>query len=252
VHGRLLPVADVRARRSLPHERRRSAAGSLRAKYLRHRGDLLRVHPVVFRRLSGQRFGPIRCHDSLQHLSDEHMRLTSPILAIGCVTFMLLAGCGGGQRGADAGGGAAGGGSGGAAAGHAGTTGTAGTVGSAGSTGTGGAGQLACGSATCGANQICVSPSCGSGVQVCLPLGDAGQCPAGFKRTDQCSPGSGPGCVPPPCEPPPPFCVDIPSACGATPTCSCLAANVCQQQNGQYGGTCATVSNGRVFCLSLD
>jgi hypothetical protein len=188
------------------------------------------------------------------------MRLTSSVLSTACVTFVLLAGCGSGQGGADAGGGAPRGGSGGAAGGQAGTAGsastggtagTAGTVGTAGSTGTGGAGHLACGSTTCGANQVCVNPSCGGGAEVCLPLGDAGQCPTGFTRTDQCSPGSGPGCVPPPCDPPPPVCVDISPACGPLPTCSCLPANVCQQQNGQFGGTCATVKSGQVLCLSF-
>jgi hypothetical protein len=111
--------------------------------------------------------------------------------------------------------------------------------------------SAACGSITCRGDQVCVQPSCGGGIAVCIPLGDAGQCPDGYVETAQCSPtSSGPGCVPPPCDPPPPKCVDVPAACSGAPTCGCLPNDVCNQSNGQYGGFCTSVSNGQVLCLS--
>jgi hypothetical protein len=169
------------------------------------------------------------------------MRLiSSRALAIGAITIVLLgAGCGGSTRGSDGGGGAGG------------TTGAGGATGSAGTTGSGGAGGgAACGSVRCGANQVCAHPSCGGGVAVCVPLGDAGQCPDNWVKTDACSIGGGPGCVPPACNPPSPSCVDIPAACAGTPTCSCLPANICTLPNGQFGGACAIANDGQVICLS--
>ncbi|HXT99941.1 MAG TPA: hypothetical protein VN903_03050 [Polyangia bacterium] len=184
----------------------------------------------------------------------------------GCLLVSLCAiaavGCGTSASSNDASGGA---GAGGGAAGHGGTTGaagstgaggSAGTTGGGGSTGSGGAtgagGGAACGSVRCGANQVCAHPSCGGGVAVCIPLGDGGQCPDNWIKTDLCNApaGAGPGCAPPPCNPPTPSCVDIPSACGGTPTCGCLPANICNLPNGQFGGTCAAVSAGQVLCLS--
>ncbi|HMF42293.1 MAG TPA: hypothetical protein VKQ32_16590 [Polyangia bacterium] len=156
------------------------------------------------------------------------------------ILMFALAACGG------SGGTTGVGGSGGAG----GSSGTGGAAGGGGTTGTGGTGGVACGGVACGSNQVCAHPSCGGGVAVCIPLGDAGQCAAGFTMTDQCSPGSGPGCIPPPCDPPPPRCVDVPPACLGAPSCSCLPSNVCQQPNGQFGGSCANVSNGSVLCLS--
>jgi hypothetical protein len=101
---------------------------------------------------------------------------------------------------------------------------------------------------TCGTNQICVRPSCGSGSgPVCNAIaGDSGSCPNGFTYSASCYRNAawGPGCVPPPCTPPPPFCVDLPAACAGRLTCSCLDANVCRG-----GGQCGSILNGNeVWC----
>jgi hypothetical protein len=129
--------------------------------------------------------------------------------------------------------------------------GSGGRGGAGGTAGTGGAGgAVACGGVTCGSNQVCVQPSCGGGVAVCTPLGDAGDCPTGWTMTNLCPIAGGAGCVPPPCTPPAPKCVDLPAACGGTPTCGCLPANVCALPNGQYGGSCVTANGKQVLCLS--
>jgi hypothetical protein len=167
------------------------------------------------------------------------------------VLLAVAAGCGGGLGGSDGGGGTGEAGSGGTtgAGGASGATGAGGVAGTTGTGGTAGTG-VPCGGATCRADQVCVHPSCGGGVQVCLPLGDAGQCPSGWVMTDQCSSGSGPGCVPPVCDPPPPRCADVPAACSGAPTCSCLPSSVCTQSNGQNGGSCGFVSEANVICGS--
>jgi hypothetical protein len=176
------------------------------------------------------------------------------------VLLVLAAGCGGGTGGNDGGGGAGAAGTGGTAgatgaggaAGTAGAGGAAGSTGAAGTTGTGGTGGVVgvpCGGVNCRADQVCVHPTCG-GVQVCDPLGDAGQCPSGWVMTNQCPTSGGPGCIPPACDPPPPKCVDTPAACSGAPMCSCLPADVCTQTNGQSGGSCAFVSEANVVCLS--
>ena len=59
------------------------------------------------------------------------------------------------------------------------------------------------------------------------------------------SPTPGPGCEEPPCTPPAPFCITRPASCGATVTCACLPANVCQT-----GGGCGLISGGEVICQS--
>jgi len=153
----------------------------------------------------------------------ESMRLIARALAVVAVGLLFAGACGGGSGGGDAGGGA---------------------TGSGGSSGAGGGG---CGGVSCGGNQVCVHPSCGGGVAVCVPLGDAGQCPSGWTQV-QCP--SGPGCTPPPCTPPAPHCADVPAACSGTPSCTCLPNDICQQSNGQYGGFCTSVSGGQVICLS--
>jgi hypothetical protein len=163
------------------------------------------------------------------------------------VLLVLAAGCGGGTGGNDGGGGAGTGGT----TGAGGASGSTGAGGAAGATGTGGTGGgVPCGGVSCRADQVCVHPSCGGGAQVCIPLGDAGQCQSGWTMTNQCPTSGGPGCVPPPCDPPPPKCVDIPAACSGAPMCSCLPDTVCTQTNGQYGGICAFVSDANVTCLS--
>ena len=150
----------------------------------------------------------------------------------------------GGHGGIGAGGAAGTGGS----AGHAGATGTGGTgAGGAGAEGGAGGNSPLCGTAPCASNQVCVHPSCGGGVLVCDRLPDGGQCAAGWTYHALCSlnsGGSGPGCEPPPCSPPLPFCADVPSACGGAPTCTCLPSNICQG-----GGQCGAVFNGgNVMC----
>jgi len=138
-------------------------------------------------------------------------------------------------------------------AGRAGGGGTTGAAGSGGTTGSGGVdGGVTCGDTRCGSNQLCVNPSCGGVlIEICFPLGDAAACPDGYRMKDDCSTTGGPGCVVPPCTPPPPSCADIPAACAGTPSCSCLPREVCQQPNG-LGGHCAfvNVNNGQVSCLS--
>jgi hypothetical protein len=110
-------------------------------------------------------------------------------------------------------------------------------------------GPSACGAQTCGANQLCVHPTCQGGAAVpCSPPSDAGTCPNGWTYQAVCQFGgmqSGPGCLPPRCTDPPPFCIDIPAACGTMPKCSCLPGDVCQGHGG-----CGFISNGKdVLCL---
>jgi hypothetical protein len=109
-------------------------------------------------------------------------------------------------------------------------------------------GGHACGSSTCRANQVCVHPSCGGGTApMCFVApNDAGQCPQGSTYQPHCAPTFGPGCLPAPCVPAPPFCADIPASCGGHPSCVCLPPNVC---NG--GGSCGLVdSTDAVICGS--
>jgi hypothetical protein len=130
--------------------------------------------------------------------------------------------------------------------GTAGAGGVSGSGGTAGSGGTGGAGV--CGARACTSSELCVHPSCGGAPPQCTALPDGGQCPTGWTYRAVCStiPVPGPGCEEPPCTPPSPYCFTRPSSCGATPTCSCLPANVCQG-----GGACGFINtNGEVLCLS--
>jgi hypothetical protein len=169
-----------------------------------------------------------------------------------------LAGNGGGNAGAA--GGAAGsgrGGSGGAAgtAGTAGGAGASGRGGNGGGGGTGGAaGSLACGTATCTGTQVCVHPACGGGTPPpCSPVGDGGQCAPGWTYSSSCASLTppttlGPGCYPPACTPPAPFCADVPSTCSGGPSCNCLPAMICQPPGGPSGGGCAIVIGREVFC----
>jgi len=160
-------------------------------------------------------------------------------------------GGGGGAKSGNAGGGGdtGAGGSNGGSTGTGGNGGVPGTGGQGGATGGTGGHGTACGSAEpCSTGQICVHPSCGGGVAVCEKLPDGGQCPSGWTYTANCATGVGPGCVPPPCTPPPPFCADLPAACAGTPTCSCLPTNICTQ-NGGSGG-CQVAYSTEVMCGS--
>jgi len=143
----------------------------------------------------------------------------------------------------------------GGAGGRGGTTGSGGAGGASGSSGRGGTGggsggtggSALCGARACTSSELCVRPSCGGTAPRCNPLPDGGQCPTGWTYRAFCntSPTPGPGCEEPPCTPPAPFCITRPASCGATVTCSCLPANVCQT-----GGGCGLISGGEVICQS--
>jgi hypothetical protein len=112
------------------------------------------------------------------------------------------------------------------------------------------------GTCACGVGQICVHPSCGGGVApACEMTNDAAACPAGWTYSPTCQFSglsmTGPGCRPPPCVPPAPFCADIPASCGTNVNCGCLPSNVCSPAGGSTGGSCGAVDNGTdVVCGS--
>jgi hypothetical protein len=118
------------------------------------------------------------------------------------------------------------------------------------------AGGAGCGG--CGAGQLCVHPSCGGGnAPPCDRLDDAGGCAAGWTYSATCQfTGSltpGPGCRPPPCVPPAPFCASVPASCGGSVRCTCLPNNVCTVTlpgGGITGGQCQSVSGQTVTCGS--
>jgi hypothetical protein len=108
-----------------------------------------------------------------------------------------------------------------------------------------GDGGIACGGQQCGANQVCVHASCGGGVPAaCTALQDGGTCPTGWTYMASCPNLGHAGCAPPPCTPPAPKCAAIPVGCGGTATCRCLPSDLCS------AGSCASVVDGQVFCLS--
>jgi hypothetical protein len=109
-----------------------------------------------------------------------------------------------------------------------------------------------CGQGRCAANQLCVTPSCGGGTPPnCILVPDSGVCPTGTAYSSMCTLlgtlRQGPGCLPPPCTPAGPFCVDIPASCGAKPTCACLPSTICGSNGGQCG---AVYVDGTVWCGS--
>ena len=110
-----------------------------------------------------------------------------------------------------------------------------------------------CGNTVCAASQLCVRPTCAGGTApACLPPLDGGACPAGLNYATSCVPGlpeRGSGCTLPPCVDPPPFCLDLPAACGAKPTCACLPYNVCQSDSGTGGGVCGLINTSVVKCM---
>jgi hypothetical protein len=93
---------------------------------------------------------------------------------------------------------------------------------------------FACGTMTCGTSQLCVRPCCGGAPPQCQPF-DGGTCPAG---ATPCQGPGGAGCAIS-CTPPPPYCIDTPASCGATPTCSCIPSTAC----------CGVISGHDVACL---
>jgi hypothetical protein len=112
--------------------------------------------------------------------------------------------------------------------------------------------SFSCGTQTCAASQYCVSPTCGGGAApTCNPVDDAGTCDAGWTLSTDCyvmGSGFGVGCMPPPCTPPAPYCIDLPDAsCDQTPfvNCDCVPSDVC---NG--AGFCIDLSGHNVTCGS--
>jgi hypothetical protein len=110
-----------------------------------------------------------------------------------------------------------------------------------------------CGGTVCNSTEVCVHPSCGGGNAICNPLGDAAACPSGWTAA-QCFSGGGtvPGCQPPPCTPPAPYCFPLPAACVSGPSCTCLPYDVCSHADagGLSGGQCGIASARDVTCLS--
>jgi hypothetical protein len=170
------------------------------------------------------------------------------------------AGATGGSKGTGGIGGAMSGTGGGGTGGEGGANGTGGQGGAtAGASGHGGGGNsdggaagqagISCGSTSpCTNGQICVHPSCGGGVAVCEKLPAGGQCPSDWTYTGNCATGVGPGCIPPPCTPPAPFCAEVPAVCSGTPSCGCVPASLCQQNGGT--GSCQFANSTEIMCGS--
>jgi hypothetical protein len=162
------------------------------------------------------------------------------------ISMLGTGGCGSSTSGGDGGDGAGGSGGAAGAAGSAGHEG-GGASGTGGQAGGGAGGSGGCGGLTCSSTQVCVHPSCGGAAPQCVAVPAQG-CPSGWAPVTLCtyaSGGSGPGCLPPPCTPPPAFCADVPAACGGTPTCACLGGTICRGN-----GACGFVSGDQVGCLS--
>jgi len=183
--------------------------------------------------------------------SDTNVAGASALIAL-----LALAACGN-----STGSGATGVGGASSADGASGATGSGGTGGVSGSGGAGGGhggkggsgGASTCGGSMCTSSEICVHPSCGGAAPQCDPLTvDGGQCPSGWTYEPQCPPGGGtvPGCVPPPCTPPAPFCATVPSGCAGTPTCACLPQSICMPDAGVSGGQCFIANSAGVTCGS--
>ena len=113
---------------------------------------------------------------------------------------------------------------------------------------TGDGGSTVCGSSVCTATQLCIRPYCGGGIPPrCQAVGDGGTCPPNYTYSSLCTSMAGmtgPGCQPPPCVNPPPFCLDVPVTCSAQLTCTCLPQNIC----GTGGGMCMMISGSIVQC----
>jgi hypothetical protein len=114
--------------------------------------------------------------------------------------------------------------------------------------GAGDAGSTACGTKTCGTGQLCIHPptSVGGAVPPCEPPLDAGGCPAGTAFRSYCGGSPTGGCVAI-YVPPPPFCIDTPTGCGAAVTCSCIPNGTC----GGGADFCQTVTGHDVTCVNL-
>jgi hypothetical protein len=96
-------------------------------------------------------------------------------------------------------------------------------------------GPISCGAMTCGPSQVCVRPGTHCGTPpACMPAPDGGPCPAGFDscKTDTNRPGCRYGC-----EPPSPYCLDVPTSCRGLPTCPCLQPTDCYCEGISMGRT---------------
>ena len=106
----------------------------------------------------------------------------------------------------------------------------------------GGDAAVSCGDAApCTSAQVCVSQqSCGT--PACMPVPDAGTCPAGSSATASC-PGTGrPGCL---AGCPATFsCKSRPAACATAVDCTC-AASLCTP------GTCIATMGNEIACEAL-
>jgi hypothetical protein len=111
----------------------------------------------------------------------------------------------------------------------------------------GGQDALACGTMTCGANQLCVTEFCGGGPNPCMEPMDGGTCPDGWilEHAVSCPAASGTSaCYPPPCTNPPPHCEDRPTGCADPPSCWCLTG-VCKF------ASCAFAAGRTVTCAAI-
>jgi hypothetical protein len=108
--------------------------------------------------------------------------------------------------------------------------------------------HVACGTQTCGANQVCVQPCCGGALPLCEPPTDGGGC-APPATMGQCfDNGLKTGCVVA-CTTASPFCKDVPSNCNPSSSlmaiCSCYPSDPCAGN-----GSCAGMSaSGVLSCV---
>jgi hypothetical protein len=101
---------------------------------------------------------------------------------------------------------------------------------------------VACGDASCAPGQFCMYDSPGV-APPCTSLNDAGGCTAPAMYMASCpSTGGRPGCFVE-IQPWPIGCIDVPAACTASTSCSCLSKDPCMQ-----GCPCGVVQQGSVLC----
>jgi hypothetical protein len=129
-------------------------------------------------------------------------------------------------------------------AGNPGAVADAGTTADAGAVSAVDGGSFACGASACASGQLCVTRKCGGGPVQCLAATDGG-CPQGW-HSDLCPTGpfaNQSACMPDPCTPPAPECVDIPASCASTPDCTCLSQTIVCRGLG-----CQSIVENQVIC----
>jgi hypothetical protein len=105
---------------------------------------------------------------------------------------------------------------------------------------------LVCNGVLCQPTDVCVYYAVPGGpAPRCEPLSDGGTCPPGTTM-GVCPEMGAPGCVEVR-EAPPPQCVPLPAACGNTPNCQCLPADIC----GGPVGECSGVTSFVVDCVDI-